>query len=122
MKLLLQVIIILVVIWLISALDNYQFNEGINASINFTLELEYSLVAFEMFTLNSEQPFYTNKALNPLALLPDQRGRFKVGSFQTGSNFTVQLNISNIQQMDEGVYIVIVQEINGGQKGTYFGC
>ena len=107
-------LIILVNIQPACSLENYEYREGTNAIINFLLELEYSTedVAFEMFTLNSEQPFYTNNELNPDALLPEQQGRFNVTSSKSGRDLTVNLTIYKIQKTDEGVYILIVQEMN----------
>ena len=106
---------ILVHIQLAFALKNYRFREGSDASIDFSLEIQKTSteIRFEMFTLNSEHPFYTNRELNPSALQPDQQERFQVTHSQRDRNFTATLIINNIQENDKGVYILIVQEGNG---------
>ena len=111
-------LIILVNIQPACSLENYDYREGTNALIDFSLELEPSTVnvAFEMFTLNSEQPFYTNNELNPDALQLEQHGRFNVTSSQSGRDLTVNLIIDKIQKTDEGVYILIVQEMNDEKR------
>ena len=102
------------------SLKNYEFREGSDAYINSSMEMEYPVIVCDMYNLNAGQPFYTNKGINPTALLPEQQGRFNAKQTQSGSKFTMQLIIQTIQKIDEGVYILIVQEMNGEEREHIF--
>ena len=119
-----RVMFILVLIHAITeptySLETYEFSLGTNASVHFVFKLNSDQVtSFEIFTLNAEQPFYTLGRINPTALRPEQRGRFEVTSSSGVENFTVTLIIYTIQDVDKGVYVLIVREdINGQPKDS----
>ena len=95
------------------AFDTYQFVLGQNATINFSTQLRTPYFVCELSTTESENPFYTNNQIDPTALKPEQADRFFVNiDITEGTNFTIQLIINNIEEIDSGWYVLTILEIN----------
>ena len=103
-----------------AAIEIHQFQVGTNASVTFHQRLnENSSAECEVFSLNEAQPFYRNHHIDESALHPSQRGRFNISTDRHEKNFTLTLHIYNIQEEDEGVYILSMKEMNGGHSTTH---
>ena len=113
-------LIILTCMLTAAAIGVYQFEAGTNASVTFQQQLnENSTAECEVFSLNEAKPFYRNHHIDESALQPSQRGRFNVSTEKHGENFTLTLHIYNIQEEDEGVYILSMKETIGGHSTTH---
>ena len=102
----------------ISALDVHEVRLGLNTySVKFSQKINVqSVVAFEIFSLNNDRPFYADGILDDSVLHPNQRGRFSVRQTQPKKDerniFEATLDIKDVQEVDEGVYIVAIRETN----------
>ena len=105
------------------ASEVYHFQTGTDTSVIFHQRLNESSSAESVtvkFSLHDEaQPFYKNHHIDESALQTSQHGRFNVSTGRHGENFTLALHIYNIQEEDEGVYVLSVKEINGGHSNTH---
>ena len=103
----------------VSSLELYEFYAGENASITFTLSLNSSSQAIELFSLENDRPFYKNGEIDDTALQTDQRDRFTVETELAGDNFKLTLNIERVRETDKGVYILAIKETNSGNSNTH---
>ena len=98
-------------------LETYIFRKGTNASVTFihVLSGPNSSYSSELFTLDSQFPFYGNGMLHTNILRPAQQSRFSVFLHDhTERNLTVILIIENIEKIDENVYILTIRENTDG--------
>ena len=98
-------------------LETYIFPKGTNASVAFIhiLSGPNSSYSSELFTLDSQFPFYGNGMLHTNILRPAQQSRFCVFlDDHRERNLTVILIIENIEKIDENVYILTIRENNDG--------
>ena len=116
----LKFIVLTCVLTTAAAIEVHQFEAGTNASVTFHQQLhENSSAECEVFSLNEARPFYKNHHIDESALQPNQRGRFIISTERRGENFTLNLHIYNIQEEDEGVYILSMKETIGGHSTTH---
>ena len=94
------------------AFTTYSFLENTNATFHFNHELsnEFCQYNCEIFSLNSNHPFYVNGDVDQTSLRPEQRGRFLVRIAKAGTNVTVSVYIREIIKIDIGVYVVTIRE------------
>ena len=94
------------------SLETYSFQEKNNATFHFNHELsnEFRQYNCEIFSLNSNHPFYVNGDVDQTSLRPEQRGRFLVRIAKARTNVTVSVYIREIVKTDAGVYIVTIRE------------
>ena len=113
LQILKQLLLALIVICPTLSLPSYDFRQGADATVLFqhTLRTDGSSFSCELFTINSELPFYTNGNLQPDNLEKDQRERFAVDVSKRGRTVDIILKLEDMQEKDGGVYILSLREI-----------